>query len=178
MDNIQQSTPAHLLVTKETAPLINKPRRSGILLGFENSPFVFVLLLSLFQLRCFLACRCWRRWFAPRELKSRTVFIGSRYQTSEKQKNQVKNEIRNQVKFIPRWFRSMIHNIFDCAILEIQHHHFSAAGALRTVPILPQPLLSHHGAIAVHPRCQDRLPLHVLGTIGIRAASDDIQRGH
>lgn len=33
MDNMSQSTPAHQLVTKETAPLINKPRRGGILLG-------------------------------------------------------------------------------------------------------------------------------------------------
>jgi hypothetical protein len=39
----------------------------------------------------------WRKWFAPRELKSRTVHIGSRYQVLDKQKNQVKNEIRNQV---------------------------------------------------------------------------------
>lgn len=97
MDNISQSTPAHQLVTKETVPLINKPRSGGILLGFELFLLCFVLL-SNFQLRCFLPFRCWRRWFAPRELKSRTVFIGGRYQMPDKQKNQVKNEIRNQVK--------------------------------------------------------------------------------
>lgn len=98
MDNISQSTPAHQLVTKETVPLINKPRRGGILLRSGFFRFVFVLLCTPSQLRCFLVFSCWRRWFAPRELKSRTVYIGSRYQTSEKQKHQVKNEIRNQVR--------------------------------------------------------------------------------
>lgn len=41
MDNMSQSTPAHQLVTKETAPLINKPRRGGILLGFALFRFCF-----------------------------------------------------------------------------------------------------------------------------------------
>lgn len=58
MDNISQSTPAHQLVTKETAPLINKPRRGGILVGCEKFRFVFVLLrkfsIAMFFLLIFL----------------------------------------------------------------------------------------------------------------------------
>lgn len=49
MDNISQSTPAHQLVTKETAPLINKPRRGGILLGCEifQLCFCFVVVIRI-----------------------------------------------------------------------------------------------------------------------------------
>jgi hypothetical protein len=45
MDNISQTTPAHQLVSKETIPLINKPRSRGFFLGFEIFHFVIVLLL-------------------------------------------------------------------------------------------------------------------------------------
>lgn len=54
--------------------------------------------MSIDHYRCW--CWAWRRWFSPRELKSRTVYIGHRYQGFDKQKNQVKNEIRNQVILI------------------------------------------------------------------------------
>ncbi|KAL7044217.1 hypothetical protein ACKWTF_001834 [Chironomus riparius] len=81
MENI--ATPTHV-VMKETIPLINKPQRS-----------------------IFNGCWCWawKKWFSPRELKSRTVYVGHRYQGFDKQKNQVKNEIRNQkyniITFLP-----------------------------------------------------------------------------
>ncbi|XP_070499057.1 probable phospholipid-transporting ATPase IIB isoform X2 [Chironomus tepperi] len=83
MDQLSNTTPTHV-VMKETIPLINKPQRS-----------------------IFNGCWCWawRKWFSPRELKSRTVYIGHRYQGFDKQKNQVKNEIRNQkyniITFLP-----------------------------------------------------------------------------
>ena len=52
-------------------------------------------MLSFF-IRCW--CWAWRKWCAPRELKSRTVYIGNRYAGDDKKKkNLIKNEIRNQV---------------------------------------------------------------------------------
>lgn len=54
MDNMSQSTPAHQLVSKETAPLINKPRRGGILLGCDIFQLVFVVLLFSMKFLIFL----------------------------------------------------------------------------------------------------------------------------
>ncbi|CAO1355510.1 unnamed protein product [Diamesa tonsa] len=78
MDNISQNIPASpLVVTKETIPLITRPKRRSLLSG------------------CW--CWAWRKWCAPRELKSRTVYIGNRYAGDDKKKkNLIKNEIRNQ----------------------------------------------------------------------------------
>ncbi|CAO1371240.1 unnamed protein product [Diamesa hyperborea] len=46
---------------------------------------------------CGCWCWAWRKWCAPRELKSRTVYIGNRYAGDDKKKkNLIKNEIRNQ----------------------------------------------------------------------------------
>ncbi|CAO1314286.1 unnamed protein product [Diamesa serratosioi] len=46
---------------------------------------------------CGCWCWAWRKWCAPREHKSRTVYIGNRYAGDDKKKkNLIKNEIRNQ----------------------------------------------------------------------------------
>lgn len=59
MDNISQTTPAHQLVSKETIPLISKPRSRGFFFGFAIFHNVFVLLLffssfSIAMFSCFL----------------------------------------------------------------------------------------------------------------------------
>lgn len=118
MENISQGTPAQS-VSRETAPLIVKPPRGGLFCGFESSS---TFLSHLFFCYCFdysifhPPSRCWRRICAPRELKSRTVFIGGRYQCYEKQKNLVKNEIRNQVRRFSLSKLLMIHplTVFCC----------------------------------------------------------------
>lgn len=63
------------------------------------------------------------------------MFIGTRYQTAEKQKNQAKNEIRNQVnREIFYGSAIMIHELLMSS--EIQHHHFPTTGVVRAVPFL------------------------------------------
>lgn len=61
--------------------------------------------------------------------------------------------------------------------LEIQHHHIPAAGALRAVPFLPQPLLSCDGSEPVHTEHPYWLPLHILGAVVLCVSCYTLQRG-
>uniref|UniRef100_A0A8D8JD61 (northern house mosquito) hypothetical protein n=1 Tax=Culex pipiens TaxID=7175 RepID=A0A8D8JD61_CULPI len=60
---------------------------------------------------------------------------------------------------------------------KVQLFHLPAAGAVRAVSVLSESVLPDHGRQPVHPGHPDRLPVHVLGSAGLRAGRDDLSRG-
>ncbi|XP_058981226.1 probable phospholipid-transporting ATPase IIB isoform X2 [Musca domestica] len=76
LDDVSSQNSATTPIVRENIPLINRPRRRWYLFS------------------------CWRKWFAPRELRSRTVHLG-RATTEKFPPNEIRNQKYNFISFLP-----------------------------------------------------------------------------